>query len=133
MLAAVHEARFELILRSITRDSFWVSADNRGEQHGHDPQLTFGWHVCVSRCARFRLRCGAAGAADSDVSPVDTLARNVERAEAIRAVKDLQYAYSHYAQFGLWTDLGSLFTDDGEAICGDDDRARAARPSRTTT
>ena len=52
------------------------------------------------------------------MAAVDTLARDVERAEAIRAVKNLQYAYTHYAQFGLWTDLGSLFTDDGETICG---------------
>ena len=57
-------------------------------------------------------------AADSVGSSLDILARNVERAEAIRAVKNLQYACSHYAQFGLWTDLGSLFTDDGEAIYG---------------
>jgi hypothetical protein len=57
-------------------------------------------------------------AADSAGSPLDILARGVERAEAIRAVKNLQYAYSHYAQFGLWTDLGSLFTEDGEAIYG---------------
>src|ERR1043165_6334534 len=66
-------------------------------------------------------------AADGGVSPVDTLARSVERAEAVRAVKDLQHAYSHYAQIGLWSDLGSLFTDSGEAIYGDDDvKGRAA-------
>jgi hypothetical protein len=57
-------------------------------------------------------------AADSGSSPLDTLARNVDRAEAIRAVKNLQYAYSHYAQFGLWSELGSLFSDDGEASYG---------------
>ena len=61
---------------------------------------------------------GAARAADSGVTPVDTLAREVDRAEAVRAVKNLQYAYSHYAQFGRWTELGSLFTDNGEAIWG---------------
>ena len=54
----------------------------------------------------------------AEASLLAILARSVERAEAIRAVKNLQYAYSHYAQFGLWTDLGSLFTDDGEAIYG---------------
>ena len=62
----------------------------------------------------------AAGAADSGVTPVDTLARDVERAEAIRAVKNLQYAYTQYAQFGLWAELGSLFTDNGETIWGDE-------------
>jgi hypothetical protein len=37
----------------------------------------------------------------------------VERAEAIRAVKRLQSAYGHYAEFGLWYDLADLFADDG--------------------
>ena len=37
----------------------------------------------------------------------------VERAEAIRAVKRLQYAYGHYAEFGLWHDLADLFAADG--------------------
>ncbi len=37
----------------------------------------------------------------------------VERAEAIRAVKRLQVAYGHYAEFGLWNDLADLFAEDG--------------------
>ena len=37
----------------------------------------------------------------------------VERAEAIRAVKRLQIAYGHYAEFGLWHDLADLFAEDG--------------------
>jgi len=37
----------------------------------------------------------------------------VDRAEAIRAVKGLQYAYGHYAEFGLWNDLADLFAEDG--------------------
>jgi len=62
----------------------------------------------------------AAGGADAGSSRVDALARDVERAEAIRAVKNLQYAYSHYAQFGLWTELGALFAENGESIWGDE-------------
>jgi hypothetical protein len=58
-------------------------------------------------------------AADSDALTIDALARDVDRAEAIRAVKNLQYAYTHYAQFGLWSELGSLFAADGETIWGD--------------
>ncbi len=73
--------------------------------------------LCIALYA-ILLGMRAVRAADSGVSPVDTLARDVERAEAIRAVKNLQYAYTHYAQFGLWTELGSLFTDDGETIWG---------------
>lgn len=37
----------------------------------------------------------------------------VQGAEAIRAVKRLQYAYGHYAEFGLWNDLADLFADNG--------------------
>jgi hypothetical protein len=61
----------------------------------------------------------AAGAEDPAGSRVDALARDVERAEAIRAVKNLQYAYTHYAQFGRWSELGALFTDSGEVVWGE--------------
>jgi hypothetical protein len=61
----------------------------------------------------------AAGAEDATGSRVDGLARDVERAEAIRAVKNLQYAYTHYAQFGRWSELGALFTDTGELVWGE--------------
>jgi hypothetical protein len=47
---------------------------------------------------------------------LNALARDVERAESIRAVNNLQNSYAQYAQFGLWADLGSLFTEDGEVI-----------------
>jgi hypothetical protein len=73
--------------------------------------------MCVALCA-IPLALRIVRAAEPGDSPVDRLARDVERAEAIRAVNNLQYAYSHYAQFGLWTDLGSLFTGDGEVIWG---------------
>ncbi len=37
------------------------------------------------------------------------------RAEAVRAVKRLQRAYGHYAEFGLWEDLAGLFAERGVA------------------
>lgn len=43
----------------------------------------------------------------------DALARDVDRAESLRAVKNLQYAYAQYAQFGLWSEMGSLFAARG--------------------
>ncbi len=45
-------------------------------------------------------------------SELDELAQSVERTESLRAVKDLQRNYAHYAQFGLWDDMASLFTAD---------------------
>src|SRR5688500_17579873 len=74
--------------------------------------------VCVALCS-ILLALQAVRAADSGGPAVDRLARDVERAESIRAVKNLQYAYSHYAQFGLWTDLGSLFADGGDWMWGE--------------
>jgi hypothetical protein len=44
---------------------------------------------------------------------VSQLESRVSRAEALRAVKRLQYAYGQYAEFGLWNDLVDLFAEDG--------------------
>lgn len=44
---------------------------------------------------------------------VDRLAEQVRQAEAIRAIKRLQAAYGHYAEFGLWNDFAELFADQG--------------------
>lgn len=66
------------------------------------------------------LAVPAVHAADAAASSIDELARDTERAEAIRAVKNLQYAWSQYAQFGLWSEMGALFSSDGETIWGDE-------------
>lgn len=41
------------------------------------------------------------------------LERQIETAEALRAVKRLQWAYGHYSEFGLWHDFADLFADTG--------------------
>ena len=43
------------------------------------------------------------------------LEERVERAEALRAVKRLQFAYGQYVEFGLWQDFADLFADDAVA------------------
>ena len=53
-------------------------------------------------------------------SPVDVLARDVERAEAVRAVKTLQRTYAQYSQYGLWHEMAALFADDARVTMGDD-------------
>jgi len=55
----------------------------------------------------------------------DSLARDVERAESVRAVKTLQYSYAQYAQYGLWNEMGSLFAAKGVMDAGDDHVAGA--------
>jgi hypothetical protein len=44
---------------------------------------------------------------------VDSLARNVERVESIREVKDVQRSFSQLSQFGRWDDMASLFSSNG--------------------
>ncbi|MGZ3312520.1 MAG: nuclear transport factor 2 family protein [Caulobacteraceae bacterium] len=63
---------------------------------------------------------GLAGAQAWAAPSHDALARDVERAESVRAVKNLQYAYAQYAQFGLWDEMGSLFAGKGVLDAGDD-------------
>ena len=59
-------------------------------------------------------------AVDGSIPSVDRLARDVERAEAVRAVKNLQRTYSQYAQFGLWDEMSSLFAAQGTLSFGTD-------------
>src|SRR5215471_6101929 len=43
------------------------------------------------------------------------LENGLHKARAIRDIKRLQYSYSHYAELGLWLDLGDLFAANGVA------------------
>lgn len=57
--------------------------------------------------------------ASAEAVRVDRLAQNLERAESVRAVKNLQRSYAQYSQFGLWDEMAALFADDAEMIRGD--------------
>ena len=48
--------------------------------------------------------------------PLDELARGVDRAESMRAIKNLQRTYAQYSQFGLWREMAELFAEDGTFI-----------------
>jgi hypothetical protein len=54
-------------------------------------------------------------------STADELARDVERAESMRAVKNLQRTYAQYSQFGLWQEMADLFADDATFIFDDEE------------
>jgi hypothetical protein len=62
----------------------------------------------------------AASARAGTQASIDGLARDVERAEAIRAVKVLQRTYAQYAQYGLWNEMGGLFADEASLTIGED-------------
>lgn len=50
---------------------------------------------------------------------IDSLARDVDRLESVRAVKTLQRLYAQYGQYGLWQDMADLFADQGRILWGD--------------
>jgi hypothetical protein len=58
----------------------------------------------------------------ADVAVIEA---RLARAESLRAIKRLQYAYGHYVEFGLWNDFADLFADSAVAHypAGDLDRA----------
>src|SRR4051812_924513 len=58
---------------------------------------------------------GAFGANSSDTQRLLRLQTGVERAESLRSVKRLQYAFSQFMEAGLWNDLAELFTTDATA------------------
>ena len=47
---------------------------------------------------------------------LDELARDVDRAESMRAIKNLQRTYAQYSQFGLWREMADLFAEDAAFI-----------------
>jgi hypothetical protein len=75
---------------------------------------TLVWRVVVA-CSVLALSAPAGAQ-----TTVDALARDVERAEAVRAVKTLQRTYAQYSQYGLWNEMAALCADDARMTIGDD-------------
>jgi hypothetical protein len=50
---------------------------------------------------------------------IEALGRDVERAESIRQIKNLQILYTQFAEFGLWDEIGGLVSDDVELVSND--------------
>lgn len=57
----------------------------------------------------------AAAQTDPLAQQIALLEERVSRAESVRAIKRLQYAYGHYVESGLWHDFADLFTEDAVA------------------
>src|SRR5436190_5845634 len=51
---------------------------------------------------------------------LDQLARDVDRAESMRAVKNLQRTYAQYSQYGLWNEMADMFARDATYIFDDE-------------
>ncbi len=73
--------------------------------------------VAVRRAVLFGAALLLAAAAPVNAQgALDNLARDVDRTESLRAVLDLQRTYAHYAQAGLWREVGALFATDGSLL-----------------
>ena len=65
---------------------------------------------------------------------LDELARDVDRAESIRAIKNLQRTYAHYSQYGLWNEMADLFAGDATYIFDEESvKGRTAIAAYLTT
>ncbi|KAF2179525.1 hypothetical protein K469DRAFT_595926 [Zopfia rhizophila CBS 207.26] len=51
---------------------------------------------------------------------VNSLARDVERVESVREIKDVQRVFAQLAQFGRWNDMAALFSDNGTLQWGNE-------------
>src|SRR5262245_3369049 len=69
--------------------------------------------LVLALIANLALAPGASG------EPLDELARDVDRAESMRAIKNLQRTYAQYSQFGLWREMADLFAEDATFVFDD--------------
>lgn len=70
--------------------------------------------------AAILLVVATAGTGAPAPRPIDTLARDVDRVESARAVKDLQRLYAQYSQFGQWDAMAGLFAEGATLRWGDE-------------
>jgi hypothetical protein len=68
--------------------------------------------LCVATVAAQIAPADGLAAIDSRIAQLEN---SLHKARAIRDIKRLQYSYAHYAELGLWLDLGDLFGANGVA------------------
>src|SRR2546425_10931892 len=81
--------------------------------------------VTMACAGAYAAACCIAMQATAQIAPEDNLAairarlvqleNSLHKAQALRDIKRLQYSYAHYAESGLWLDLGDLFATNGVA------------------
>src|SRR5262245_9430637 len=79
-----------------------------------------GLSTVLALTAASSIPLAAAAATGPDAQRLARLARDVDRAESVRAVKRLQYAWALYVDLGEWDRAAALFTDAAELAHGDD-------------
>ena len=79
------------------------------------PLLVFTAAAICSVTARTTAQTGSGENLAAIQARMTQLENHLHKAKAIRDIKRLQYSYAHYAELGLWLDLGDLFATDGVA------------------
>lgn len=51
---------------------------------------------------------------------LNSLARDIQRVESIREVKDVTHSFAQLGQFGRWSDMAALFADNGSLQWGNE-------------
>lgn len=87
-------------------------------QHGLYAALAMA--VLTQGCAAAVSQGVSTPDALSASSGLDALARDVDRVEAVRAVKNVQRRYAQLSQFGRWPEMAELFARTGEVQWGDE-------------
>ena len=87
------------------------------------------WRIGTASAAAMLAVIGTAAVAAPAPRAIDVLARDVERVESTRAVKDLQRHYAQLSQFGRWDSMAALFSENATLRWGEEtvtDRATIA-------
>src|SRR6187549_1192024 len=77
--------------------------------------LVFTAAAICSVAARTTAQTGAGENLAAIQVRMAQLEHELHKARAIRDIKRVQYSYAHYAELGLWNDLGDLFATNGVA------------------
>ncbi len=79
--------------------------------------LSVSMALAAACCIAFRAapQIPSGGSLATIRTRLEQVENSLHKAEAIRDIKRLQYSYAHYAESGLWLDLGDLFAANGIA------------------
>jgi hypothetical protein len=95
-----------------------LAALRRGREMRHGLYAAAALAILTQGCASVPpvSTAGEVGAS----ADFDTLARDLGRVEAVRAVKNVQRRYAQLSQFGRWPEMASLFARNGEVRWGEE-------------
>ena len=76
-------------------------------------KLRYAFPVLLAVCYACTVTKDNTAALNDLQKRIACIETGVRNAEAVRAIKRLQYAYGHYSEMGLWHDFADLFAANG--------------------